>query len=136
MPNIPNGSDRSDVESGKELPRVPIKTYKWEDVRRSRRKGGYPWTYLYKEEFDESVHPEDFRMDGLKKNKISSASSASDSLDIREITEDDVKGLEGIDSSYVVIESPSFWVAREVSLSKIERPSLNLLTVPIASVST
>ncbi|XP_045463103.1 uncharacterized protein LOC123672838 isoform X2 [Harmonia axyridis] len=96
----------SEGQSGKELPRVPIKTYKWEDVRRSRRKGGYPWTYLYKEEFDESVHPEDFRMDGLKKNKTSSASSASDSLDIREITEDDVKGLEGIDSSYVVIESP------------------------------
>lgn len=29
-------------------PPVPIKTYQWEDVRRSKRKGGYPWTHLTK----------------------------------------------------------------------------------------
>ncbi|XP_044757285.1 uncharacterized protein LOC123315586 isoform X2 [Coccinella septempunctata] len=96
-----NNKKKSDV-----IPLVPIKTYKWEDIRRARRRGGYPWTYLYKEKSEETRNPEVFRMDGLKKSKISSASSASDSLDIKEITEDDVKGLEGIDSSYVVIESP------------------------------
>ncbi|KAL3285038.1 hypothetical protein HHI36_019165 [Cryptolaemus montrouzieri] len=92
-------------QTGKKVPRVPIKTYKWEDVRRSRRRGGYPWTHLYKEAFNE-VDPKDFDMEGLRKNKTSTASSASDSLDIKEITEDDVEGLKNIDSSYVVIESP------------------------------
>ncbi|KAF4531900.1 hypothetical protein B566_EDAN000929 [Ephemera danica] len=27
-------------------PRPPIPTYKWEEIRRSKAKGGYPWTYL------------------------------------------------------------------------------------------
>lgn len=31
------------------VPPVPIKTYQWEDVKRARQQGGYPWTYLDKE---------------------------------------------------------------------------------------
>lgn len=29
-------------------PPVPIKTYQWEEIRRARQQGGYPWTYLDK----------------------------------------------------------------------------------------
>lgn len=34
--------------SVKEAPPVPIKTYRWEDVRRDKQRGKYPYTYLYK----------------------------------------------------------------------------------------
>lgn len=30
------------------VPPVPIKTYQWEDVRRDRLVGAYPWTHLNK----------------------------------------------------------------------------------------
>jgi hypothetical protein len=31
-----------------EKPPIPIYTYCWEDLRRSKEQGGYPWTHLYK----------------------------------------------------------------------------------------
>jgi hypothetical protein len=33
-------------------PPVPIKTYRWEDLRRARIRGGYPWTHLDKPSLD------------------------------------------------------------------------------------
>jgi len=41
-------------------PSVPPETYLWEEVRRSREKGGYPWTLLDKEDslFDEDEYCE------------------------------------------------------------------------------
>ena len=33
-------------------PPVPIKTYRWEDLRRARARGGYPWTHLDKPPLD------------------------------------------------------------------------------------
>ncbi|PSN33550.1 hypothetical protein C0J52_21022 [Blattella germanica] len=33
-------------------PPVPIKTYRWEDLRRARVRGGYPWTHLDKPPMD------------------------------------------------------------------------------------
>lgn len=33
-------------------PPVPIKTYRWEDLRRARIRGGYPWTHLDKPPLD------------------------------------------------------------------------------------
>ncbi|KAG5874770.1 hypothetical protein JTB14_016261 [Gonioctena quinquepunctata] len=67
-------------------PRVPIKTYKWEDIKRSRSKGGYPWTYLYKEPYDEELDPEPYTMEGMRKSKSSSTMGKSD-IEISEVTE-------------------------------------------------
>ncbi|PNF39837.1 hypothetical protein B7P43_G02823 [Cryptotermes secundus] len=36
-------------------PPVPIKTYRWEDLRRARIRGGYPWTHLDKPPLDSSA---------------------------------------------------------------------------------
>lgn len=33
-------------------PPIPLQTYLWEDVRRERKKGGYPWTHFVKKPFD------------------------------------------------------------------------------------
>ncbi|GLG98837.1 Uncharacterized protein GBIM_05413 [Gryllus bimaculatus] len=35
-------------------PRVPPQTYRWEDLRRIRAQGGYPWTHLTKPPFSDS----------------------------------------------------------------------------------
>ncbi|CAH0546560.1 unnamed protein product [Brassicogethes aeneus] len=77
---------------GKKHPRVPIKTYKWEDVYRSRRKGGYPWTHLYKEPFGEELYPEQYTMDALRRSKSNSTfdkSERSDGVEIEEIFDDE-----------------------------------------------
>lgn len=34
-------------------PPVPIKTYRWEDIRRQRLAGVYPWTHVLKPPFNE-----------------------------------------------------------------------------------
>ncbi|XP_050684131.1 uncharacterized protein LOC126979023 isoform X1 [Leptidea sinapis] len=36
------------ADANKDTPPVPIKTYQWEDLRRARESGGYPWTHLLK----------------------------------------------------------------------------------------
>jgi len=33
-------------------PSVPPETWKFEEIRRQRQKGGYPWTHLDKEDTD------------------------------------------------------------------------------------
>nr|XP_023014427.1 titin [Leptinotarsa decemlineata] len=76
------------VKKAKRDPRVPIKTYKWEDVKRSRSKGGYPWTYLYKEPFDEELDPEPYTMEGMRKSKSSSTMGKSD-VEISEVMDTD-----------------------------------------------
>ena len=38
---------------GRGPPPTPPPTYLWEEVRRSRSRGGYPWTILDKEPFDD-----------------------------------------------------------------------------------
>ncbi|XP_069700882.1 uncharacterized protein [Periplaneta americana] len=38
--------------AGEQVPPVPIKTYRWEDLRRARKRGGYPWTHLDKPSMD------------------------------------------------------------------------------------
>lgn len=57
------------------IPPVPIKTYEWEDLRRSRRKGGYPWTHIYKEPFLEEEDPEDYTMDAFRRSRSKSNST-------------------------------------------------------------
>ncbi|XP_046681527.1 titin isoform X1 [Homalodisca vitripennis] len=44
----------TNLPPGKQVPPpVPIKTYKWEDVRRERLAGVYPWTHVIKGPFDD-----------------------------------------------------------------------------------
>ncbi|ODM95678.1 hypothetical protein Ocin01_11002, partial [Orchesella cincta] len=43
-------------------PPVPPETYKWEEVRRQRQKGGYPWTHLDK---DEEIDVDDYLDENL-----------------------------------------------------------------------
>lgn len=43
----------------KDLPPVPIKTYQWEDLRRAREAGGYPWTHLLKVPLQGEITAED-----------------------------------------------------------------------------
>lgn len=55
-----SGSDRSTPGYGSrsttpEPPPVPPATYHWEEVRRQRSIGGYPWTHLNKPAFDEKT---------------------------------------------------------------------------------
>ncbi|XP_072394389.1 uncharacterized protein [Diabrotica undecimpunctata] len=94
------------VKKERKFPRVPIKTYKWEDIRRSRRRGGYPWTHLYKEPFYDIFDPEPYTMEGMRKAKSSSTMGKSEDLDISEVSTFDNQ------SSYMVeeIEIPNIEV--------------------------
>lgn len=40
-------------------PSVPLKTYQWEDLRRARKVGAYPWTHLLKPPLEGEVTAED-----------------------------------------------------------------------------
>ncbi|XP_057652601.1 titin [Diorhabda carinulata] len=91
-------SGNKKVRKEKKLPRVPIKTYKWEDVKRSRRRGGYPWTYLYKEPYKENLDPEQFTMEGMRKAKSTSTMGKSEDMDISEVSTFDNQ------SSYMIEE--------------------------------
>lgn len=82
---------------------MPIKTYKWEDVRRSRRRGGYPWTHLYKQPFDEQVDSERFKMNALRKSKSSSTVERSEGVQIFDVTENG-EGEGRMDSLQIVTE--------------------------------
>jgi len=52
-----SGCSRStpDRSTTPEAPPVPPATYHWEEVRRKRSVGGYPWTHLNKPPFDEKT---------------------------------------------------------------------------------
>lgn len=51
-----SGCSRStDRSMTPEPPPVPPATYHWEEVRRKRSVGGYPWTHLNKPPFDEKT---------------------------------------------------------------------------------
>jgi len=45
----------ADRSTTPEAPPVPPATYHWEEVRRKRSVGGYPWTHLNKPPFDEKT---------------------------------------------------------------------------------
>lgn len=64
-------------------PKVPIPTYRWEDVRRSKLQGGYPWTHLYKAPFGEEPHPERYTMEEFRRSKSSSTLARPNTLDIQ-----------------------------------------------------
>lgn len=49
------GRSTPDRSTTPEPPPVPPATYHWEEVRRKRSVGGYPWTHLNKPAFDEKT---------------------------------------------------------------------------------
>ncbi|XP_054732750.1 uncharacterized protein LOC129240786 isoform X1 [Anastrepha obliqua] len=46
------------IQSPSDRPPVPLQTYKWEDLRRAKERGGYPWTHLYKRPLGPDEEPE------------------------------------------------------------------------------
>ncbi|TDG53010.1 hypothetical protein AWZ03_000553 [Drosophila navojoa] len=46
------------LQSSLDKPPVPLQTYRWEDLRRARERGGYPWTHLYKRPLGPDEEPE------------------------------------------------------------------------------
>uniref|UniRef100_A0A1I8NV46 Uncharacterized protein n=1 Tax=Stomoxys calcitrans TaxID=35570 RepID=A0A1I8NV46_STOCA len=46
------------VQTNTDKPPVPLQTYRWEDLRRAKERGGYPWTHLYKRPLGPNDEPE------------------------------------------------------------------------------
>ncbi|XP_036216449.2 uro-adherence factor A isoform X3 [Bactrocera oleae] len=46
------------IQSSADRPPVPLQTYRWEDLRRAKERGGYPWTHLYKRPLGPDEQPE------------------------------------------------------------------------------
>ncbi|KAL7733292.1 hypothetical protein ACLKA6_004789 [Drosophila palustris] len=46
------------LQSSQDKPPVPLQTYRWEDLRRAKDRGGYPWTHLYKRPLGPDEEPE------------------------------------------------------------------------------
>ncbi|XP_067646714.1 uncharacterized protein [Eurosta solidaginis] len=46
------------IETNADRPPVPLQTYRWEDLRRAKERGGYPWTHLYKRPLGPDEEPE------------------------------------------------------------------------------
>ncbi|XP_034122474.1 uncharacterized protein LOC117580200 isoform X3 [Drosophila guanche] len=46
------------LQSSQDKPPIPLQTYRWEDLRRARERGGYPWTHLYKRPLGPDEQPE------------------------------------------------------------------------------
>lgn len=61
----------------KEIPPVPIKTYQWEDLRRDREAGGYPWTHLLKVPLQGEITAEDIIRETTPRRSMSREFSKS-----------------------------------------------------------
>ncbi|XP_043071462.1 uncharacterized protein LOC6570429 isoform X2 [Drosophila grimshawi] len=46
------------LQNSLDKPPVPLQTYRWEDLRRAKDRGGYPWTHLYKRPLGPDEEPE------------------------------------------------------------------------------
>lgn len=57
-------------ETESNRPPIPLQTYRWEDLKRSKEQGGYPWTHLYKSPLGSDEEPEIiFRLNTLPKTR-------------------------------------------------------------------
>lgn len=57
-------------ETDSNRPPIPLQTYRWEDLKRSKEQGGYPWTHLYKSPLGSDEEPEIiFRLNTLPKTR-------------------------------------------------------------------
>ncbi|KAB0796249.1 hypothetical protein PPYR_10310 [Photinus pyralis] len=77
--------DRVSNNASPDIPKVPIKTYHWEDVRRSRRRGAYPWTHLTKPPFDEEVDPDEYTMDAFRRSRSTSTLGKSETQEVTDV---------------------------------------------------
>lgn len=55
----------------KDIPPVPLKTYQWEDLRRARESGAYPWTHLLKPPLEGVVTAEDVLRESSPRRSMS-----------------------------------------------------------------
>ncbi|XP_019890854.1 titin isoform X2 [Musca domestica] len=46
------------IQTATDRPPVPLQTYRWEDLRRAKERGGYPWTHLYNRPLGPDEEPE------------------------------------------------------------------------------
>lgn len=61
----------------KSIPPVPLKTYQWEDLRRAREVGAYPWTHLLKVPLEGEVTAEDIIRESTPRRSMSREFSRS-----------------------------------------------------------
>lgn len=61
----------------KDIPPVPIKTYQWEDLRRAREAGRYPWTHLLKAPLQGEITAEDIIRETTPRRSMSREFSRS-----------------------------------------------------------
>ncbi|KAJ8737295.1 hypothetical protein PYW07_000566 [Mythimna separata] len=80
----------------KDLPAVPIKTYQWEDLRRAREAGRYPWTHLLKEPLQGEITAEDIIRETTPRRSMSREFSRSRT---RSPVDGDVQKILNLDSS-------------------------------------
>ncbi|XP_026762937.1 titin-like isoform X1 [Galleria mellonella] len=80
----------------KSTPPVPIKTYQWEDLRRAREAGGYPWTHLLKAPLVGEITAEDIIRETTPRRSMSREVSRSRT---RSPVDGDVQRILNLDSS-------------------------------------
>ncbi|RVE50493.1 hypothetical protein evm_004822 [Chilo suppressalis] len=64
-------------DNEKSIPPVPLKTYQWEDLRRAREAGGYPWTHFLKEPIEGEITAEDIIRETTPRRSMSREFSKS-----------------------------------------------------------
>lgn len=77
-------------------PPVPIKTYQWEDLRRERKAGCYPWTHLLKVPLEGEVTAEDILRETTPRRSMSREFARSRT---RSPVDKDVQKILNLDSS-------------------------------------
>ncbi|RZF43668.1 hypothetical protein LSTR_LSTR014854 [Laodelphax striatellus] len=54
--------DESEDNKPSQVPPVPPQTYRWEEVRKQKLQGAYPWTHLFKPPFDNATWEKERRI--------------------------------------------------------------------------
>lgn len=83
-------------DQAKGVPIVPIKTYQWEDLRRAREAGGYPWTHLLKVPLEGEITAEDIIRETTPRRSMSREVSRSRT---RSPADRDIQRILDLDSS-------------------------------------
>ncbi|CAH0578302.1 unnamed protein product [Chrysodeixis includens] len=65
------------ADKEKDIPPVPLKTYQWEDLRKAREAGGYPWTHLLKAPLQGEITAEDIIRETTPRRSMSREFSRS-----------------------------------------------------------